>query len=136
MGLDFVEIYSCSFSSFSENRGRVMLCTVLPFRGSRHINALRCWPLGQLNCESNEETIVTETVTWQKAIKPEGNLENVHVAKGVKDAPEAEVAGRCSLSVGEVYSCWFCDSPNWIPPGWTLFYCWSCGALNWLSGRC
>jgi len=76
---------------------------------------------------------MTETVIKQKAIKPEGNLENAHVAKGLRDAPEAEVAGRGSLSVGAFYTCCYCDEVNWVPSRYDFFFCWSCGALNKLT---
>ena len=66
--------------------------------------------------------------TATKARKPEGSLEEVKVAQGLKKEPQAEVSGH--ISPGAYYNCWNCGCTNWVPRGWTYFYCWNDYCLN------
>jgi hypothetical protein len=66
--------------------------------------------------------------TATKARKPEGNLDAVKVAEGLKKEPQAEVSGH--ISPGAYYHCWSCGAVNWVPRGWNHFYCWNDYVLN------
>jgi len=62
-----------------------------------------------------------------KASRPKGDLENVKIAQGQKEASAAaEVTGHMAV----VYMCWNCSANNIIPANWCFFHCWNCGALN------
>ena len=67
--------------------------------------------------------------------KPEGTLEGINVAVGLKEAPvqHGEVEGHIlnpPVSPGMNYICYFDAAINFVPYGWTYYVCWSCGRLN------
>ena len=71
----------------------------------------------------------------EQSKKPEGNLEGINIAVGLKEPPaeSGEVVGRIlnpPVSPGMYYQCWRDGALNYVPYGWTYYVCHVCGALN------